>query len=524
MAQLNQLMAEMKDMAELVHLRGNSGNARDERIVGDMIASFTAKFETVRSFSNSAALQLMKVLKATCFSDAHAAFIEQAIYARLNADQHVASDGRTRIFDAMKHQTMLGQNVNYLVQSDWDKLDDPRTSLQDMVHVVVGALQRVGLQVGCEQTVKWAIALVLHCHTDNNGGFPTYNAVFMLVHEFKSAMESSRKPSYPYRVAVYPEQPTDLEAPHYLYAYPESHPPIARCLPKLANYAMNHVPLRKNAKVLLNEEATTNKRARGSTDNCEVAVTRVAPPAESPAWDQILALVEERQRTQLLRNLVTPGRDNGTSEGWQREGQPAWLNDTAAIALRRKLSSSEANRMPPLTDGSMGDGGGDDAPAPKPDSAPAPTSESAPAPKSESPLAPKVDEKKAAYYEAEAYAGLQARNAQRKDDAADKKKEANAMKRPCAAGMDDVVVDDAMKRPAAVGMKRPGAAVGVMKVMKRPGAAGALVTSVSNEASRMQMLARCGTGPGSSKAFSYKECSQKIATQRCHAWIKECKA
>jgi hypothetical protein len=227
---------------------------------------------------------------------------------------------------------MLAQNANYLVQSDWDKLDDPRTSLQDMVHVVVGAPQRVGLQVGCEQTVKWAIALVLHCHTDNNGGFPTYNSVFLLVHEFKSTMESCRKPGYPYRVAVYPELPASLDAPHYNYAYPEGNPPIARCMPKLASYAMNHVPLRKNAKVLVNEEETTKKRARAGKDSDEVVVHRVAPPAESPAWDQILAMVEERQRTHVLRNLVTPGRDNGPCEGSQRGGQPAWLNDAAALA------------------------------------------------------------------------------------------------------------------------------------------------------------------------------------------------
>ena len=516
MAQLAQLVSEMKDMAELVALRGDNGSARDERIVGDMIASYTAKFETMRHFMNSTALQLMKTLKATRFSAAHAAFIETAIYARLNAEQHVASDSRTRVFDAPKHQTMLGQNVNYLVQSDWDKLDNPRTSLQDMVHVVVGALHRVGLQVGCEQTVKWAIALVLHCHTDNNGGFPTYSSIFLLVQEFTSTMESCRKPGYPHRVYVYPELPTDLDERHYNYAYPEGNPPIARCMPKLASYAMNHVPLRKNAKVLINEETTTQKRVRAGPDSGEVVVHRAAPPAESPAWDQILAMVEERQRTQVLRNLVTPGRDNGTYEGSQRGGQPAWLIEAAAPALRRTCSS-EANH-------SICYVGGDCTPAPKSEIAPAPKYEIAPAPKAEIAPAPKVDAKTAAYYEAEAYAGLQARNAQRKNDVADKKKEACAMKRPAAASMGDEVVDDDMKHPADVGMKRPGAAVGVLKVMKRPSAADALYSTVTNEASRMQIMARCGSGPGSTKAFKYTKCSQEIATERCHAWIKAFKA
>jgi hypothetical protein len=347
----------------------------------------------------------------------------------------------------------------------------------------------------------------------------------LLVHGFKSTMDSYRKPGYPYRVAVYPELPTDLDALHYKYAYPDSDPPIARRMPKLASYAMNHVPLRKNAKVLLNEEATTKKRARAGNDNGEIVVHRVAPPAESPAWDQILAMVEERQRTQLLRNLVTPGRDNGTYEGSQRGGQPAWLIDAAAPALRRTCSS-EANHMAALTDGSSEANhsicyvGGDYTPAPKYEIAPAPKYEIAPAPKAEIAPAPKADAKTAAYYEAEAYAGLQARNAQRKNDVADKKKEACAMKRPAAAGMDDEVVDDDMKHPADVGMKRPGAAVGVLKVMKRPGAADALYSTVTNEASRMQMMARCGSGPGSTKAFKYTKCSQEIATERCHAWIK----
>jgi hypothetical protein len=78
--------------------------------------------------------------------------------------------------------------------------------------------------------------------------FPPYEIVFKLLHECKQTMDSLKKPPIVF-VVYFPEFPSGLSAEHQTLAYPIGEP-IARTIELLQEVASNHVPLRKNSKLL----------------------------------------------------------------------------------------------------------------------------------------------------------------------------------------------------------------------------------------------------------------------------------
>ena len=224
------------------------------------------------------------------------------------ADSGFDQEGKLRIGDAIdaklasaplpstRATTACGQKLihvqSYCPDDVHAKFDDQRISLDSKIQLAADFLTRSGCNQPCEQTYKWWLAAILALHFKES--FPSYPAVYAMLADFKEKVDASRK-NFPFPlIFAYPSSPAQLPTAVIAHIYTASDIRSNAPIPRLAQIANHHIPLRKNSKLLTKligtAELSTPTPALSSpapTSSTELAVRSQCPP-----WvDDLMALL-----------------------------------------------------------------------------------------------------------------------------------------------------------------------------------------------------------------------------------------
>ena len=155
---------------------------------------------------------------------------------------------------AVKQQT-LKHIWNYPTQADWDVLLDAKRNFSSKASCLVHRMCVVGCSHPDEQSLKWALALLLMCSFDE---LPPPQVRLDKLADLKSMVHAERKTfdELPF-IAVYPEKPQELPQAVWAHGY-EDAAPVAKEVPGISAIAAKKIPLRRNNKLLAKEEGQGN--------------------------------------------------------------------------------------------------------------------------------------------------------------------------------------------------------------------------------------------------------------------------
>ena len=187
---------------------------------------------------------------------------ELAAQLQSSLDSKLVQDMQTTDTIAL-HPSSISQRLiyihNYLTEKQWATLEDPSSSWGLKVSVLVGVLRKLGVVFLHEQTVKWTVGLLVTLQSDRAQCLPKYKVIFQAVEDFKSAFRSS-VPGKNSKIREFPEDPRSLPDEFYKTVWNTGEEPITKELPRLAQVANQHIPLRKTSKLLTAERADDDKR------------------------------------------------------------------------------------------------------------------------------------------------------------------------------------------------------------------------------------------------------------------------
>ena len=115
-------------------------------------------------------------------------------------------------------------------------------------------------------------------------------------------------------IFTYPDTPHDLPEAVYSHAYDKDDPPVVKQLTRLKQTAMHHVPLRKNNRLLKDEEKSE-----------KAAIAGMNNPAGNASMAQIYQMLREEQQKMMLKI------ENGIKE--RRASNPREIIDEPSQAL-----------------------------------------------------------------------------------------------------------------------------------------------------------------------------------------------
>ena len=224
------------------HSDGSRGAAALARRLAEGMAS---QIRQARTFGSSEAARLLDALSDDPYGFEGTAVVVVAVDNRLNTE---GTNGRR----ASATQKLL-HVYNYLTQEDWRKLRDPKLSLHAKMHVVNSRLVRCGCVHSHEQTVKFAVGLLMLTHFVQ---LPAHQEIYKHVLDYKAVCASSEGVVYPYEhILVYPNFPSELPERMRNHAYDIDAPPISVTIEGLHSICCQHIPLRKNSKLLASRAA-----------------------------------------------------------------------------------------------------------------------------------------------------------------------------------------------------------------------------------------------------------------------------
>lgn len=367
------LSSELTEIQVLLSSR--SANKEDIPEHGTMSASLakalSSKIAHIQSMSNTDAAEVYTQLTNLNLPNEFKVDIKEAIDNRLIGATTTALNG-------VKPQWILDLN-NYCTANEWASLTNQEQSYQSKVQVLVDRLVSLQVQSMHEQSVKYAVALLLTTHFSSSA-WPSASSIHTMVVDFKRTFQSAQKIGTS-RLMKYPTNPSDLPADMYARAYPdEASPPVARHIERMRLVAEQHIPLRSTSKMLKDDQAKRqdNTIAQApavseSFDFGRAMAARMMWPQCFPGYSPLHTTEQQMwafQQELLSRNQQPALRDAqfGATGSHQQpalqhaalqlgarispasspESQNRDVNTSATLALKLPSSSSTAlARLPP---------------------------------------------------------------------------------------------------------------------------------------------------------------------------------
>ena len=146
-------------------------------------------------------------------------------------------------WSAGKGGQLLTHWCNYLTQTDWNILNDPRQHLSAKITRMMERANLLGIGVFDEKTYQGMLAVLLAVQYKETPD-PHFN--FAKLQELKTVKEAETKP-YPHTfLRRYPEFPSELDSTTFAYAYTDEDKTLSVQMPGLKAIA-KRIPLRSNA-------------------------------------------------------------------------------------------------------------------------------------------------------------------------------------------------------------------------------------------------------------------------------------
>jgi hypothetical protein len=246
-------MAELqKEITGIITLLGARAHlAETEQSVAmetNMVAMVSRKITGAKTLDHDDALLLYETLVSCKLKPVLVQALQQAIDTRVSA---MATDGPANAAEAKKQ--LFTWFLTHLTANDWLQLDDVSLSLAAKKIVLIMRMRALGLRDIEEQTVKWAVAILINCFMVANGGnWPSYHYIYQQVQEFKATWTTTARPSSQPWMATYPQDPNSLPPAMFLACYGEE-APIYRDMPMLHTILLNMV-MRSSSKFLRQEK------------------------------------------------------------------------------------------------------------------------------------------------------------------------------------------------------------------------------------------------------------------------------
>ena len=163
-----------------------------------------------------------EALKASPYTADHKQEVEQAIDAKVGMSVKQAKAPQP---GAAKQQ-LLKHIWNYPTQAEWDVLLDAKKNFSSKASCLVHRLCLIGCNHPDEQSLKWALALLLMCCYQE---LPAPQTMVQT--------ERATFAELPW-IGTYPESPQDLPPPVWTHAYEEASP-VSKDWPGIAAIAEN---------------------------------------------------------------------------------------------------------------------------------------------------------------------------------------------------------------------------------------------------------------------------------------------
>jgi hypothetical protein len=245
-----EVLSELADIAQLLKSRSDSSDLSERLVSQWMFKLAKCQFDTAK------ACKLQKTLDCTDVPQQMKDKIQASVDELLLSptDDTPMKGGQ---WPTQKHIFIH----NYLTASKWQALDDATGPWAAKVQVLVSTLRDVGVNYCHEQTVKWCIALLVAMQAERMQKLPRYADIFVAVGDFKSAFHSCPSKCKS-KVQDYPSDPTTLPPELYQKLCSGDEKPINRDILRLAQTADNHIPLRKDSKLLKQEAEKEAKEAK----------------------------------------------------------------------------------------------------------------------------------------------------------------------------------------------------------------------------------------------------------------------
>lgn len=240
------LVSELKLINSFAETRASLAASNPE-VVKNMMDGLAKKIANTPSFGLSDALAVCSTMKdcGTLISMNFNQIIQTAVDARV---QNAVDDNKAHA-STRKPQLLIHPH-NYLIASEWKVLEE--ADLETRKWMLVHRLHSIGLVSLHEQTVKWAVGLLVWSIFHQTKAYPDYKSIFALVHSFKMAHEARRASVKALDLSLYPILPKDLPEEVLKSAYKEDIAE-ARELPGLEDIVA-HVPLRQSSKLLRDDK------------------------------------------------------------------------------------------------------------------------------------------------------------------------------------------------------------------------------------------------------------------------------
>ena len=215
-----------------------------------MIAVVCVKVHALSSFGARDAMQLLQA--ATSFEGEYRELLQAAVEQRLQDATRVTKKEPVK-------QQLLTASVRYLTGDDWLLIDEPAQTAGIMISTIAKRYVQGGIRSLHEQTVKWAIMIVLHRIRAQQGQWPTYAMIHKWVIEFKRCVDERKRPCDLLFIERYPNDPSTLPELVFHAMYAGSDGPVSKELPGLDSL-VDHVPLRSNSMLLQREKSHQDQR------------------------------------------------------------------------------------------------------------------------------------------------------------------------------------------------------------------------------------------------------------------------
>ena len=246
MATLDSILSDMRDAKSLIDSRRavDKDGSSVVTLKKQFAASLASKIGKLASLSPGDAKHLLDAAR-DCGQDETGV---QVIVASIDAKLGVALDSDVQKPASTDHQ-LLTNAQSWVTESLMASLKGRSTINFKLVTLATYLANHLGCTSPHEQTYKVWLTLALLSHY---AVWPRYQIVYDLLQEFKGNVRDCKTKCVFPKKASYPSVPHELPEAEFNHMFGDE-APIVIDIPRFHITAKNHVPLRKNSKLITNE-------------------------------------------------------------------------------------------------------------------------------------------------------------------------------------------------------------------------------------------------------------------------------
>ena len=277
MASVVTLVKEIHSVKAFFKARGEQGKVTDAPLQKSFADTLITMLNSIKSFGPAEAAQVVDAMHGCPYGEDQIARISGVI------DNKIQHSGRVQPTASGTKQT-LKHWWNYLTKSDWDVLRDKKVSLNRKMTTLAERAMTIGCVSPCQQTEKWALAVLMFIHYDE---LPDPSQLYAKLGDLKHVFAAEKKDLGIELIAEYPEDPNDLPGYVFTAAYADEQPQAVTL--KGINTVANALILRSNSNKLkpgkdkgASDKAEFSKLKKEIAEACDEPAP-CAQPAAQPA-------------------------------------------------------------------------------------------------------------------------------------------------------------------------------------------------------------------------------------------------